>query len=305
MAKLLISLATRNRPQKLLATVRQSVAHWTHPNTEMILQCDADDYATLGMLTETKLDPRVKVNVKKREDTIAEKWNRAISEPADVYMIGGDDDPVVTQGYDSKILDAGTLFPDGIGMVYGHMSNASFSSIMCPTRKWVEKLGYILPEYFPYWFCDHWIDDLGQMTQRIVHADVRSDQRKVGSTMEMREPGWWATWFDAAVQLRRQEAMSLIDHLDEDAVHKARLRTQYIRVDYRSKWVNDSVREQENRRILPTNPDLKDERYLRVKEKALALIPKMLEGMDPQQAKVFHDMLIVPDKIVSFPRAYG
>lgn len=303
--KLLISLATRNRPQKLLATIRQSMANWTHPNTELIIQADADDYATLGMLTETKLDPRVKVNVKKREDTIAEKWNRAMLEPADVYMIGGDDDPVVTQGYDSKILDAAQLFPDGIGMVYGHMSNASFSSIMCPTKKWVEKLGYILPEYFPYWFCDHWIDDIGHMTARIVHADIRSDQRKVGHTQEMREPGWWATWFDAALLLRRQEALGLIDYLDEDAVHKERLRTNYIRVEYRSKWINDSVREQERRAMLPADPDTKDERYMRVKAKAIAMIPKMLEGMEPQMAKVYHDQLIVPDKILSFPRAFG
>jgi hypothetical protein len=304
--KLLISLATRNRPQKLLSTIRQSIANWTHPNTEMILQVDADDYATLGMLTETKLDPRVKTNIKKREDTIAEKWNRAMSEPADVYMIGGDDDPVVTQGYDSKILDAAQLFPDGIGMVYGHMSNASFSSIMCPTKKWVEKLGYIVPEYFPYWFCDHWIDDLGHMIGRIVYADVRSDQRKVGVTQELREPGWWATWFDAAVQMRRQEAMNLIDHLEEDAVHKARLRTKYLWVEYRSKWINDNVRGQaRGLEAIASANSLKDERYLRVKEKAVAMIPKMLEGMEPQTAKVFHDQLIAPDKILSFPRAFG
>jgi len=304
--KLLVSLATRNRPQKLLSTIRVSIANWTHPNTEMMLQVDADDYATLGMLTETKLDPRVKVNIKKREDTIAEKWNRAMSEPADVYMIGGDDDPVVTQGYDSKILEAAQLFPDGIGMVYGHMSNASFSSIMCPTAKWVEKLGYILPEYFPYWFCDHWIDDLGHMTGRIVHADVRSDQRKVGVTQELREPGWWATWFDAAVQIRRQEALNLIDYLSEDTLHKAMLRTKYLWVEYRSKWINDNVRAQVRRlEAIASANSLKDERYVRVRDKAVAMIPKMLEGMEPQMAKVLHDQLIVPDKILSFPRAYG
>ena len=52
-----------------------------------------------------------------------------------LYMIGGDDDPVVTKGYDSKILDAAQLFPDGIGMVYGHMANASFSRAVAPTSR--------------------------------------------------------------------------------------------------------------------------------------------------------------------------
>jgi hypothetical protein len=303
--KLLISLATRNRPQKLLATIKQSMVHWTHPNTEMIVQCDADDYATLGLFTDTKLDKRVRVSVKSREDTIAEKWNRAVAEPADVYLIAADDDPIVTPGYDTKILEAASLFPDGIGMVYGHMSNASFSSIMAPTRKWVEKLGYILPEYFPYWFCDHWIDDIGHMTQRIVHADIRSDQRKIGTTQEMREPAWWATWFDAAFLFRRQEALKLIYALDETDKHKDLLRTQYMRVEYRSKWINDSVRAQERAGQLPINPDTKDERYLRVKNKAIVMIPAMLEGMDPQLAREYSERLIVPDKILSFPRAFG
>jgi len=169
----------------------------------------------------------------------------------------------------------------------------------------LEKLGYILPEYFPYWFCDHWIDDLGHMTGRIVYTDVRSDQRKVGVTQELREPGWWGTWFDAAVQMRRQEAMGLIDHISEDVLHKAMLRTKHIWVEYRSKWINDNVRAQARGLESMAQNSLKDERYLRVKDKAIAMIPKMLEGMDAQMAKMFHDQLIVPDKILSFPRAFG
>jgi len=303
--KLLISLATRNRPAQLLATVRKSMALWTDPNTEMIIQADADDYATLGALTENNLGPRVRVNVKKREDTIAAKWNRAMSEYANIYMIGGDDDPVVTPGYDSKIIEAAKLFPDGIGMVYGHMSNASFSSIMCPTRKWVELLGYILPEYFPYWFCDHWIDDLGHMTQRIARADVRSDQRKVGTTQELREPGFWANWFDACFLLRRKEADKIIQAIDEPDWRKELLLGQYRWVDYRSKWINDNVRGQSRGLEMAMGKDIKDDRYQRVKQKALDMLPAMFEGMDEGQAKAFRDTIIVPDKILSFPRAYG
>lgn len=303
--KLLISLATRNRPQQLLATVRRSMALWTDPNTEMVIQADADDYATLGALTENNLGPRVRVNVQKREDTIAAKWNRAMSEPADVYAIGGDDDPIVTQGYDSKILEAAKIFPDGIGMVYGHMSNASFSSIMCPTRKWVELLGYILPEYFPYWFCDHWIDDIGQMTQRIIPADIRSDQKKVGQTQELREPTFWANWFDAAHLLRRKEADKIIGVLDEPTWRQDLLLTQYRRVEYRSKWINDSVRQQSRGLEAAMGKSLNDERYQRVKQKALDMLTVMFEGMDAATAKAFHDQIVIPDKIISFPRAYG
>ena len=110
--RLVISLATRNRPQQLLNTINRSMALWTDPNTILIIQADADDYATLGFLTDAKLDPRIKVNIKSREDTIAAKWNRAMAEPADVYLIAADDEPIVTHGYDTAILNAAKLFPD-------------------------------------------------------------------------------------------------------------------------------------------------------------------------------------------------
>jgi hypothetical protein len=228
-----------------------------------------------------------------------------MSEPADIYMIAGDDDPIVTQGYDSKIIEAAKVFPDGIGMVYGHLSNASFSSIMCPTAKWVETLGFILPEYFPYWFCDHWIDDIGHMTQRIIHADVRSDQRKVGTTQELREPAFWANWFDAAVLLRRKEAAKIIDAMDEPSWRKELLQTQHFRVEYRSKWINDNVRAQARNLEMSFGKPLNDERYQRVKQKALDMLPQLFDGMDEAQAKAFRDQIIVPDKIVALPRAYG
>lgn len=302
--KLVISLATRNRPQQLMQTINRSMAQWTDPNTVLIIQADADDYATLGMLTDAKLDPRVKVNIKSREDTIAAKWNRAMSETGDVYLIAGDDDPVVGKGYDTAILQAAAAFPDGIGMVYGRPSNASFSSIMACTAKWVNLLGYILPEHFPYWFSDHWIDDIGRITQRIAYIDVTSDQKKVGTTQELREPAWWATWFDAAKLLRRAEAFKIIDALDEPAWRKAVMRSQHMLVEYRSKWINDSVRGQA-RQLEAINLPLSDIRYQRVKHTALSMFPQMFRGMEPAEARGFHDALILPTTIPALRKVAG
>ncbi len=299
--KLVISLATRNRPQQLLQTINRSMSQWTDPNTILIIQADADDYATLGMLTDAKLDPRVKVNIKSREDTIAAKWNRAMAEPGDVYLIAGDDDPVVGKGYDSMILQAAANFPDGIGMVYGRPSNASFSSIMACTKKWVDVLGYILPEHFPYWFCDHWIDDIGHITQRIAYVEVTSDQKKIGATMEMREPAWWATWFDAARLIRRAEAFKMIGALDDPDWRKNMLASQHIYVEHRSKWINDNVRGQA-RQLESITMSVKDERYQRVKQTALSMLPKIFGGMDPAEARGFHEALIVPTLIPALRR---
>ena len=295
MTKLVISLATRGRPAQLIETVNKSIANWADPNTVMQVQLDADDAETIAGLNQNAPHrwfvgpngPSVILNVQPREDTIAAKWNRAMSIPADLYLVAADDDPYITPGYDRKLLDAASLFGDGIGMVYGHMANLSFSCLVAPTAKLVEKLGYIQPEYFPYWFCDHWTDDLARLLGRISVADVRTDQSKVGKTQEMREPGWWATWFDAGYLLRRRIAHAIIDSPDfqESEAAKARQKAMFLRVENYSKWINDNVRGQD-RQLAHTHGQLslKDERYQRVKAKAVAMIPQLLEGMQPLEA---------------------
>ena len=303
--KLLISLATRNRPARLLETVKRSVALWTHPETEMVIQTDADDHATLGALTDIELPPRVSVNVQRREDTTAAKWNRAATTPADVYLISGDDEPCVTEGYDSKILEAAAVFPDNIGMVYGHASNASFSSLMAVTSRWVDILGYILPEHFPYWFSDHWIDDIGRITQRIAFADIRGDQKNIPPTQEMREPGWWATWFDANYLRRRAEAQKIIDAIEEPEWRKTILRSHHPLVEYRSRWINDNVRAQSRAMEASNNLSLKESRYLRVKNAAFAALPAILGELPKDEAARYAAMLVPPTSIIAPPQAFA
>jgi hypothetical protein len=304
--KLVISLATRGRPSQLIETVRRSTANLVLPNTVMQLQVDSDDHATIEALDKAQgLDKRVKVNVKDREDTIAAKWNRATKIPADVYLVAADDDPYITPGYDGKLLDAAGVFPDGIGMVYGHMANASFSGVVAPTIGLVEKLGAIFPEHFPYWFCDHWTDDVAKIIGRISFADVRTDQSNVGRTQEMREPGWWATWFDAAYLVRRYQAYSIIDGKDfkSPAWLKTMLKSQAPLIEYRSRWVNEHVRQNPQLRSwsLPTA----DERYQRVRSKAVEAIPSILAGLPPEQAEAFRRALLPSNTVVSLQRAYG
>ena len=303
--KLHIALATRGRPEQLLRTLRASIVHWTHPNTTLSLEVDSDDYGTLGALTNVELDPRVSVNMQKRPDTIAAKWNRSLSNDADVFLMMADDDPHITPGYDAKIIEAAETFPDKLGLVYGHMANASFSSINAVTKPWAEKLGYIVPEHFPYWFCDHWLDDIAHMTQRIAFADVKSDQSSVGVTQEMREPAWWATWFDAAKMVRRNEALGIIEALDEPDWRKKILRNRYHHVEYRSKWINDNVRAQARQLSMMQNLSLKDDRYMRVKQKAVEAIPAMLKLLPQDEAQAYLQMLVPPNVIQALPQMFA
>lgn len=306
--KLVISLATRGRPQQLLDTIQKDVACFGQNNTVLMVQVDSDDQPTIMMLRNMALDKRVQVSVKDREDTIAAKWNRALEEPADLYMIKGDDDPLTGKNVDSKLLDASMVFPDGLGMVYGHYANLSFPGVMCLTAAMTEQLQCIMPEHFPYWFCDHWTDDIARMIGRIAFADVRTDQSQAKPTQECREPFWWATWFDAAVGLRHAIADNVMADLQDEPWRKAMHKNNWPWIDMRSSLINDGVRI--NSRQLEWNNgnplSLKDERYQRVKERAIARVPEMLALMeDKAKAAIFAEILAPPSTITALPRAIG
>ncbi len=303
--RLVISLATRARPAMVVETIKRSLPNWTNKDTIMQVQLDHDDPASLEALTNAKLRDRVLLNVQQREDTVAGKWNRVLSLPADVYSIAGDDDPYITYGYDDKILEAAKRFPDGIGMVYGHLANLSFTGSLSMTRKMADMLGYIQPEYFPYWFCDHWTDDVVKMIGRISFADIRTDQSKAPDTMERREIGWWTTFFDACYLKRRKEARAIIDS-DEfmgEPWHKELLRAHHPLIEHRSRVLNGFVRAQTPASTL----SLKEERYVRIKQKALNMLDDLLA--DPEmpdfERTMFRSVLSPPTSIPALKQAFA
>ncbi len=299
--KLVISLATRGRPDRLIDTVTKSVANWTDPNTILQIQADDDDVATIDACGRqgwpSLKDGRVAICVRPREDTIAAKWNRALDVPGDVYLVAADDDPYVTKGYDTKIIEAAKRFPDGIGMIYGHLANLSFSGAVAPTRRLCELMGNkIFPEYFPYWFCDHWTDDVARIIGRLSFANLATDQSKPGVTQEMREPGWWATWFDAAYLMRRKQAHDIINDPDFSGKdwHKNLLLTHHPLIEVRSRMINQNVRQQ-NAQLTQWAGNLKpDERYNRVKQRAIDMVPSLLNdyGMPEQERAMFARALL-------------
>lgn len=297
---LVVSLPTRGRPQKLLENVKRNMACLSRPDTILMVHTDKDDVLlTPDVIRDVlAIDPRVKVTVKEREDTLAAKWNRALRLEinATVYTCIADDDPLVVKDTDEKILKAAEIFPDGIGMVFGDMANASFSGLISFTKKMVDLLGYIQPEHFPVWFCDHWTTDIGKITGRIVFADVRTDQSAIGENKYLRELKWWSYWFDAAYLVRRAEAYKVIDALDEPQWRKDLQRSIAPQVEAWSRFVNGDVRNRAHLFEMAAYPP--DDRYWRVKKKAIAEVPAILETLPSKQAaRIFGELLVPPNTV--------
>ena len=280
---LTISLATRGRPEQLLHTLRHTVPKLARKDTTLVVSVDGDDQATLDVWSLFPDDERVVTCVAEREDSIGAKWNRCLLYPASVYLPLADYTPYLTEGFDQKILDAAALFPDNIGVVYTHMANGSFPSSQGITHGLVEKLGYMYPPYFPYWFVDHWLDDIAKLIGRISFADVQVQNRKQSPTHEMRDVHFWTTFFDACRLLRRREARAIIDSSDflEPEWRKEILRRHHPLIEFKSQFINDGVRACH----LPDTPQDGGARYERIKAQAMRMLGECLPDLRAEMEK--------------------
>lgn len=275
----IITLATRNRPKMLAHTLRMMLARIALDDTRIFVAADDDDGPTIDELKRF-CDPRLIVDISPRPDTVAAKWNAALKHPADVYQVMGDDVEIPEQGFDRLVEEAALRFPDGIGVVYGAMVNASFPGIQAITRKMADVLGYIYPEIFPYWFVDHWLCDIAQLIGRISYAPVSLIERRTG-TMGLREPDFWASYFDAHQLTRRRLAHEIIRyHLDEPQWRRDILLRHYPMIEYRSRWINDNVRAMTPELVRQANPGPPDERYLRLKLMAICCLKVLVPELE-------------------------
>ena len=248
---LTINLCTRGRPELLLRTVQETLPNIVLPTTIFMISVDHDDQKTIDALPQLPADRRLRPVVGQREDLLGGKYNRALQVPADVYLAMVDYGPHITPGFDAKILEAASLFPDNIGVVYNHLANASFPQINGITHGLAKKMGFIYPPYFPYWFIDHWLDDIVRLIDRISFADVHIDTSRRPGTQELRELAFWADFYDLGQIVRRRCAFDIIrspEFLDPPWRKEILLR-HYPLVEGRSLYTNGVLRAADYRGI--------------------------------------------------------
>ncbi len=267
--KLSIVLGARARPKLLVETLARTLPNVSLSDTRILVALDDDDHDTIAAASAFAEDKRnVTLSVKPREDSLGAKFNRVLTEAkADVYLAMVDYAPHVTPAFDRLILEAADLFPDRIGVVYNGMANPSFPGINAVTHRWAILAGGFYPPYFPYWFIDHWLDDLAKMTDRLAFADVKIDVGPRPGTMELREPAWWGTFFDLLMPVRQEIARKIISKMDEPAWRKRMLRGRFPLTAYTSKWINECLRNAPW--SIPNETNMGDARYQRIKARAI------------------------------------
>ncbi len=280
MKKLTVSIATRGRPQLLDETLRAGFK-CVLPDTRIHVAIDEDDEATRAYLNRLPGGGRYIYSVKPREDTRGLKHQRVLTEaPADLYLVGTDTTPITTVGFDKIFLETAAEFPDGIGVVSTPMANVSFPYLQAVTAKWVELTGHVQPPHFPYWFIDNWTDAVAKMAGRYWMADVDvNSNAHPQKTIGMHELPFWAAYYIALEGERVEQALRIIEALEEPVWRKDMLRSNIQRVTAWDRHLNDGVLRQgqqlEAQRTAETAPPWAG--YLRAKERALAQMRGWLE----------------------------
>lgn len=276
---LTINLCTRGRPELMLDTVARTLPNIARDDTILMVSIDHDDAPTIKAAEQLPTDKRVLAIVSGREDSLGAKYNRALRFPAAVYLAMVDYGAHVTPGFDQKILDAAAVFPDRIGVVYNGWANLSFPTINAVTGRLAEKMGGIYPAWFPYWYVDHWLDDIARYIDRIAYADVEVDTSRRPGTQGMRDGVFWSTLFDA-LYLRRQEiAKSIIRDMDEPNWRKRLILARFPWVRQRSDMTNASTRATSAGASSPLTGD-EATRYARIKLNAETLLRDLLPEIE-------------------------
>ncbi len=244
--RLTFDIGARSRPEKLVETVRLSLANAVLKDTVFLVCLDDDDESMVPYLDKFPKDERIVLSVKKREDSRGEKYDRALKEaPADVYLLGVDHSILLTKAWDEKILQAASLFPDGIGVVnVGGMNNLSFPKLQAVTQKWVDLVGFTYNWDYPFWFIDHEIDDLARITGRQIFADVAVDTNRLrqgNRTQRMRDLRFWSAYYNIFTFWRRELANKIIDATTDEVWRKKMLKTWHPQTEIRSAFINQQV----------------------------------------------------------------
>lgn len=228
-----LCIATRGRPGQLAATIQKTLEKAVLPHTRVVVAIDDDDADTVQAIGQdvfrafTK-DHRAMYSLAPRENSLGAKYNRsALYYPADIYVLWADDQWIPTPEWDRKLEDAAALFPDGVGVIYFGNVPGVLQPGIAVTRKYVEKVGYFCPPYFPYWWHDTWIDELGRMIGRIVAVDIDITMSELkGQSRGVREILFWAELFDSMRQVRREIALKIIEESDDQPFRKIQLRQE-------------------------------------------------------------------------------
>ena len=129
-----------------------------------------------------------------------------------IYMFATDKILFATEAWDELVRDVYSDYPDRILFAYAvdPHTGPEFGSYGFISAEWANVLGRVMTEYFPFWYDDRWINEVGMMIQRRVKLDMQLGlQHGKGRTHRMRDLLFWYRFFLNLMDEREGDAEAL------------------------------------------------------------------------------------------------
>ncbi len=201
--KIDIIIPSRGNPLRLMSVITSfdALASGQHEITYRVV-CDMDDHLTQGVSNPLR-NVGLPVAVHIGSGPLSHRMNEAAADGnADIVSGAADDTFPLTQHWD-EILN--------IGMSTGHtvfswqeVNDPNNQTMLVFQRKWLDSVGRMLPEYFPFWFGDTWVAEVYEMAflrPLPIIANLPWGGKR-GKTKGMRDLEFWFDFF-AATRLER------------------------------------------------------------------------------------------------------
>ena len=217
--RLLLLVTTREEPEQLVAVLESAQRTAANPaSLEVLLYVDDDDQKLLKAVEVGALsgfDFPVTPFVYPRPVAAGDIANRLAATcrgQTGVVLPIPDDYLFGTIGWDERLRDAYWTFPNHTFMAYPvdpivPRDQVTFAFLSLP---WVNALGRVSTDKFPYWFDDNWLDEVAQMVQRKMSLDmVMLTPAGLGKTRRMRNLPFWQNYYNCTFDERLADADTL------------------------------------------------------------------------------------------------
>ncbi len=201
--KLAFLMVTRGNPKRAAAVIEcaKSLASGRH-EIEYIVGCDNDDTATLAYFSENY--PELIISPGPRPTGVGAVWNRCIqmAPSADIYCPFPDDVFIGLSKWDDYIVSLNRAV-----LAWNDVSNPGHCTLPIVTRGWLDLVGRLYDERFPFWFYDTCVGEIHSFVTG-WHVFIPNDLTLIsqkGRTQNLRELTFWWDLYVAT----RQERLAL------------------------------------------------------------------------------------------------
>lgn len=230
--KLGIVLPSRNRPAGLKRMVASLLDNAAKPDRVRIFAGLDDDDPSLP---ETEGIDNCERVIRPASTTVAQMIDNLalMAEGETDATLRMDDDFICeTRGWDDNcecMTGLGFWLPDDPTHPGHFMSFAGMSSQMAG---WLRaRQGFVHAPWFPFWFTDTWLNEIGDMASAKAVLDMKIAQPEGrGMTHGLRDLPFWTEFFEGFRSYRAHIAMHLIEDLYPDGILK---RTALMKVQER------------------------------------------------------------------------